>query len=65
MARKPRFNLTDIPQHVVQQGNNRQACFFSENDYLEYLDSLTECAQTSECEIHVYALMTNHVHLRR
>lgn len=63
MARKPRFNLIGIPQHVIQRGNNRQACFFTEDDYLVYLDSLTECAQRSECEIHAYVLMTNHVHL--
>jgi putative transposase len=63
MARRPRFNLVGIPQHVIQRGNNRERCFFAENDYLEYLDSLAECAQRSECEIHAYALMTNHVHL--
>lgn len=63
MARKPRFSLIGIPQHVVQRGNNREACFFAKNDYLVYLDSLTECAQKSECEIHAYVLMTNHVHL--
>ena len=63
MARKLRFSLIGIPQHVVQRGHNRQACFLSKNDYLEYLHSLSECAQKSECEIHAYVLMTNHVHL--
>jgi putative transposase len=63
MARKPRFGLIGIPQHVVQRGNNREACFFAEDDYRVYLDSLTESAHGSECEIHAYVLMTNHVHL--
>ena len=63
MARKPRFSLIGVPQHVIQRGNNRQACFFSNNDYLVYLDSLTDCAPRVACEIHAYVLMTNHVHL--
>ena len=33
MARLPRLNLPNIPQHVVQRGNNRQVCFFNETDY--------------------------------
>ncbi len=28
MARKPRFNLPGIPQHIIQCGNNREPCFF-------------------------------------
>lgn len=63
MARKPRFSLIGIPQHIIQRGNNRDTCFFTENDCLVYLDSLTECAPRSECEIHAYVLMTNHVYL--
>ena len=27
MARRPRFNLVGVPQHVIQRGNNREACF--------------------------------------
>lgn len=30
MPRKPRFNLVGIPQHVIQRGNNREPCFYSE-----------------------------------
>ncbi|MEW8256996.1 MAG: hypothetical protein AB2747_21775, partial [Candidatus Thiodiazotropha taylori] len=29
-----------IPQHVIQRGNNREPCFFSEQDYFRYLDDL-------------------------
>jgi putative transposase len=29
MARLPRLNLADVPQHVIQRGNNRQATFFA------------------------------------
>ncbi len=31
MPRKTRMYLPDIPVHVVQRGNNRDACFFCED----------------------------------
>ncbi len=37
MARLPRLNLPGVPQHVIQRGNNREACFFEEQDYKVYL----------------------------
>ena len=63
MPRKPRFNLPGIPQHVIQRGNNREPCFYSEQDYLRYLDDLRSSASKYSCQIHAYVLMTNHVHL--
>ncbi|MCB1760947.1 MAG: transposase [Gammaproteobacteria bacterium] len=63
MPRKPRFQLIGMPQHVVQRGNNRQACFFAEVDYLYYLDALGRAAQKYGSRVHAYVLMTNHVHL--
>ena len=49
--------------HVVQRGNNRGACFFSDSDRLAYLRLLRESAQEADCRVHAYCLMTNHVHL--
>jgi len=63
MPRKPRFNLVGIPQHVIQRGNNRDPCFFAEEDYRRYLSDLHESARKMHCRIHAYVLMTNHVHL--
>ena len=63
MARKPRFNLPGYPQHVIQRGIDRQACFFSVADYKMYLNLLQESAEVCECHVHAYVLMTNHVHL--
>lgn len=63
MARKPRFNLPGIPQHVIQRGNNKEPCFYSEDDYRRYLQDLHEAAITNHAAIHAYVLMTNHVHL--
>ncbi len=63
MPRKPRFNLPGIPQHIIQRGNNRQPCFFTTQDYLRYLDDLSESAENFDCRLHAYVLMSNHVHL--
>lgn len=63
MPRLPRFSLADIPQHVIQRGNNRQPIFFIEADYQRYLEYLLSAAQTYRCDVHAYVLMPNHVHL--
>lgn len=63
MPRRPRINLADIPQHVVQRGINREPCFFAEEDYHCYLHWLHKSAGDCHCAIHAYVLMTNHVHL--
>ena len=44
MPRKPRFNLIGIPQHVIQRGENREPCFYAEQDYRRYLKDLQEVA---------------------
>ena len=49
--------------HVIQRGNNRQACFFSDDDYRCYLEWLGDASRDTGCSIHAYVLMTNHVHL--
>ncbi len=63
MARKPRFLLPGVPQHVVQRGNNREPCFFSDADRRCYLEMLHEAASRNDATVHAYVLMTNHVHL--
>ena len=63
MPRRPRVHLDGVPLHIVQRGHNREPCFFGEEDYLSYLPWLGEALGESECALHAYALMTNHVHL--
>jgi len=63
MPRRPRLDLPGIPQHVVQRGNDRQPCFFTDADRLRYLHDLREIALREACLVHAYVLMTNHVHL--
>jgi putative transposase len=63
MPRSARILLPDVPLHIIQRGHNRQPCFFSETDYLVYLDMLRDHCHASGCALHAYVLMTNHVHL--
>lgn len=63
MPRAKRLDLPGIAQHVVQRGNNREACFFRRNDRLRYLQVLEMAAGQFGCSIHAFVLMTNHVHL--
>jgi len=63
MPRRARILLPNTPIHIIQRGNNRQACFYAEQDYQFYLNWLAEYADEYDCAIHAFVLMTNHVHL--
>lgn len=63
MARYPRLDLPGIPQHIVQRGNNRAACFFDDAHRRMYLDLLREASRAAQVAIHAYVLMGNHVHI--
>ena len=63
MARLPRLYLPGCAQHVIQRGNNREACFYAEADYKAYLSFLKDAAAKYQVAIHAFVLMTNHVHL--
>lgn len=63
MSRSRRICIANIPQHVIQRGNNKQPCFINAKDYHLYLKKLAECAEKHSVNVHAYVLMTNHVHL--
>ncbi|WP_202593409.1 hypothetical protein [Ferriphaselus sp. R-1] len=42
MPRRARIALPNVPVHLIQRGNNRQPCFFADEDYRRYLDWLAE-----------------------
>ena len=63
MPRRSRIHIDNCPLHIVQRGHNRAPCFFTENDYGSYLHWLHEALTESNCALHAYVLMTNHVHL--
>ena len=63
MPRRPRIQLDGVPLHIVQRGHHREPCFFAEEDYASYLHWLGEALAETQCALHAYVLMTNHVHL--
>ena len=63
MARHRRLIIPGVALHVIQRGNNRNACFRGDNDYLAYLAHLRQLCAKHACNLHAYCLMTNHVHL--
>jgi len=63
MPRQARLILPGVPVHVIQRGNNRQACFYDQEDYRFYLKHLAQQSESAGCAVHAYCLMTNHVHL--
>ncbi len=63
MARQPRLDLSGIPQHIVQRGNNRLPCFLDDADRACYRQLLREALLATGCQLHAYVLMDNHVHL--
>jgi len=63
MARQPRLAFTGHLLHVVHRGVNRSACFADDGDRGFYLGLIQELLPKTECRLHAYVLMTNHVHL--
>ncbi|BFM13623.1 transposase [Simiduia litorea] len=63
MARLPRLYVLGCSHHIIQRGNNRDACFFDERDYAFYLQQLQQSAKQFNVAVHAFVLMTNHVHL--
>jgi len=63
MARMARVVIPGYPHHVTQRGNRRQTVFFSDADYVHYIDLMAEYTALSETEVWAYCLMPNHVHL--
>ena len=63
MARLVRASPVDIPQHIIQRGNNRQICFENETDMKAYLHRLKLFSKKYQVGILAKVLMTNHVHL--
>lgn len=63
MPRPIRMCVPGLPHHIVQRGNNKQATFFADQDYLQYLSFLGDAASKHGVAVHAYVLMTNHVQL--
>ena len=63
MARLSRIVVPDIPHHVTQRGNRRQALFTEPGDYALYRDLLAERCRFTGVSCWAYCLAPNQVHL--
>jgi putative transposase len=48
---------------VVQRGNNRLPCFLDDEDRQRYLQCLRQALLRFGCRLHVYVVLSSHVHL--
>lgn len=62
MARRPRAVVPELPQHVVQRGNDKRDIFFTTEDRRSYLRRMIQFANEFAIRFIAYVLMTNHVH---
>jgi putative transposase len=62
MPRRARMYISGLPYHVVQRGNNREACFLEPENYQFYLELWQQMSQRYGVQVHAYCLMTNHIH---
>jgi putative transposase len=62
MPRRARSYLPGLPYHIVQRGNNREACFIEPENYQFYLQLWQELPSRNGVAVHGYCLMTKYVH---
>ena len=63
MPRRARNYLPGFPYHIVQRGNNREACFIEPENYQYYLELWRQLSKRYGVRVHAYCLMTNHIHI--
>ena len=63
MARLLRKKSAMDIYHVIIRGNNKQIVFTEDDDFISFLDTLSQIKEDSGCMIFSYCLMHNHVHL--
>ena len=62
MPRRPRMYVPGLPYHIIQRGNNREACFIEPENYQYYLELWQQLSSRYGVNVHAYCLMTNHIH---
>jgi putative transposase len=63
MARLPRIVIPNQPLHIMHRGNNRQEIFKTKEDMLRLKADIKESLLKSNCKLHAYVIMSNHLHL--
>lgn len=56
MPRKPCMYLAGVPAPVIQRGNNREACFFRDDNYRCYRQCLADACGRYDVAVHAYVL---------
>lgn len=63
MPRKLRIHYCDAFYHVMLRGNYQQNIFYCKEDFDYFCQLLENVVAKYSCKVHLYCLMTNHVHL--
>jgi putative transposase len=63
MSRPWRIRFGGAKYHVTVRGNNRQCVFHADEDYLRFLDQLSDSLEKDRVILYAYVLMPNHFHL--
>ncbi len=58
-----RITIAGLPHHVIQRGLQGRRTFLRNNDYVAYLEIMTECSHRHGVAVWAYCLMPDHVHL--
>ncbi len=58
-----RITIPGFPHHVIQRGLQGRQTFLSHDDYVTYLEIITECCLRHGVDVWAYCLMPDHVHL--
>jgi len=63
MARSSRIVIPNQPLHIIHRGNNRQDIFRSDDDRIRIKQDIELSFSKTNCYLHAYVIMTNHLHL--
>jgi putative transposase len=63
MARKLRLEYEGAIYHVMSRGDRREPIFKDDADRKCFLETLSECCDKCDWEVHAFCLMSNHFHL--
>jgi len=63
MPRKHRTFMSHSVHHVMLRGNNKNQIFFHPSQHDIFYDYLKSAIDKFNCKVHLFCLMTNHIHL--
>ena len=63
MPRKPRLDAPGTIHHLISRGNNKQALFHDDSDFMEFIRLLAQTKRMIPFKLYAHALMPNHFHL--